>query len=207
MRDPYKVLGVSRTATEDEIKKAYRDLAKKYHPDNHINNDLADLAAEKMKEINQAYETLTRKGSAGQSYDYTSGQQSTTEEGQLFARIRFLLNNRRTVEAQTLLERMGQSERDAQWHFLMGHALYQQGWLQDARKEMETACRLDPYNQEYRIGLERLNRGSEHSPYFSDNKTDVKFCRGCCSGCDICTLLCAADCCCECCGGDLIACC
>ena len=52
--DPYKVLGISSDATDAEVKKAYRALAKKYHPDNYVNNPLADLAAEKMKQINEA---------------------------------------------------------------------------------------------------------------------------------------------------------
>lgn len=58
MRDPYQVLGVPSTATDDEVKKAYRDLARKYHPDNYHDNPLADLAQERMKEINEAYESI-----------------------------------------------------------------------------------------------------------------------------------------------------
>ena len=61
MNDPYAVLGVSSSASEEEIKRAYRDLVKKYHPDNYQNNPLADLAEEKMKEINAAYEQITKQ--------------------------------------------------------------------------------------------------------------------------------------------------
>ena len=60
MKDPYEVLGVPHGASDEEIKKAYRELARKYHPDNYANNPLADLAQEKMKEINEAYDTLTK---------------------------------------------------------------------------------------------------------------------------------------------------
>ena len=101
MRDPYEVLGVSPDAGDDEIKRAYRDLARKYHPDNYQNNPLADLAEEKMKEINEAYDTITRSrsgggsgsygGSAAQSgYGYQRQRQSSG--GGEFARARQYIN-------------------------------------------------------------------------------------------------------------------
>ena len=64
MNDPYKVLGVPRDATDEEIKKAYRELARKYHPDNYVNNPLSDLVEEKMKEINEAYDTIQKERAA-----------------------------------------------------------------------------------------------------------------------------------------------
>lgn len=65
--NPYEVLGVSENASDEEIKKAYRELVKKYHPDKYVNNPLADLAAEKIKEINLAYDTITNKEQAPQA--------------------------------------------------------------------------------------------------------------------------------------------
>lgn len=93
MKDPYEVLGVSPGASEEEIKKAYRDLARKYHPDNYQNNPLADLAQEKMKDINEAYDALTKKrsstgpgaGGYGYSGQASGGTYQTTPE---FAKIR-----------------------------------------------------------------------------------------------------------------------
>ena len=76
MRDPYQVLGVPSTATDEEVKKAYRNLAKKYHPDNYHDDPLADLAQEKMKEINEAYEEIQnqrKRGASGNGYGAYGG--------------------------------------------------------------------------------------------------------------------------------------
>ena len=61
MSDPYQVLGVSRDASDEEIKKAYRQLSRKYHPDANINNPNKAQAEEKFKDVQQAYEQIMRE--------------------------------------------------------------------------------------------------------------------------------------------------
>lgn len=65
--NPYEVLGVSENASDEEIKKAYRELVKKYHPDKYVDNPLSDLASEKIKEINLAYDTIMKERASGKT--------------------------------------------------------------------------------------------------------------------------------------------
>ena len=67
MTDPYKVLGVSRDASDDEVKKAYRTLSRKYHPDANINNPNKDQAEEMFKLVQQAYNQIMREREGGYS--------------------------------------------------------------------------------------------------------------------------------------------
>ena len=78
MRDPYSVLGVKPDASDQEIKKAYRELARKYHPDNYVDNPLADLAEEKMKEVNEAYEAIQKQRSGGGGGGYSQSSSSSS---------------------------------------------------------------------------------------------------------------------------------
>lgn len=71
MFDPYSVLGVSRNATDEEIKKAYRNLSRKYHPDANINNPNKAAAEERFKEVQQAYDQIMREREYGTSGDYS----------------------------------------------------------------------------------------------------------------------------------------
>ena len=87
MKDPYEVLGVPHGASEEEIKKAYRELARKYHPDNYANNPLADLAQEKMKEINEAYATLTKGGGSQSASQPYGGTYDAGGDNDVFAEV------------------------------------------------------------------------------------------------------------------------
>ena len=202
MKDPYEVLGVSRSADDAQIKNAYRALAKKYHPDNYQNNPLADLAAEKMAVINEAYDAIvkeraggSRAGSAGQS-GYTAS--SSSAAGSLFLQVRSLIHAGRIEEAHRLLDTVSSGNRSAEWHFLMGVVLQRKGWLADARTYLEEAVRREPNNPEYRQAL-----GSFASPFGGQGGMPYTtgFCLPCGGPCDLCTsILCAnmmCDCCCR----------
>ncbi len=203
MSNPYQVLGVSENASDEEIKKAYRKLAKQYHPDNYVDNPLKDLADQKMKEINDAYDTIQKQRASGSAYRQgNTGSNSYSGGDTGFARVRRLINSNRISEAEAVLNGMSQGERNAEWHFLMSLIFYRKGWLQDARNEINLACQMDPYNQEYRTFQQRMSGGAYSSPYAGMNTNQVG-----CSACDICNSLLCADCCCELMGGDCIRCC
>ena len=81
MLDPYSILGVSRDASMDEIKKAYRTLSRKYHPDANINNPNKDQAEEKFKQVQQAYDQIVKEREGGTSQDNWYGGFGGTQSG------------------------------------------------------------------------------------------------------------------------------
>ena len=125
MMDPYKILGVSPNATDDEVKQAYRALVRKYHPDKYANTDLAEMANEKMKEINAAYEDIQRmrreatssnasSASSDSSYSSSSSSYHGGYSGNAtFARIRMHINNGELDDAYALLRTVPEGDRGA----------------------------------------------------------------------------------------------
>ncbi len=202
MRDPYSVLGIPRTATDDEVKKAYRDLARKYHPDNYAGSAEASGYEEKMKEINEAYTAIQderqNKSRAGGSYSsYTSS--GTTS----FYRVRVMIQNGRYSEAELIIDSTPAGDRGAEWNYLKGCLLTHRGFYYDAMRYIEIACYLDPTNYEYRDAINRMR--SRSGGYGGSYRTDTGV--GDCDCCGTLSTLICCDSCCECCGGDLIGCC
>jgi len=186
--NPYIVLGIDPSATDDEVKATYRELAKKYHPDNYTDNPLSNLAQEKMQEINQAYDAIVhmrQRGNAGPQASYGSTR---------YHDIRNMIRAGRVLDAETLLDGIPGDSRDAEWFFLKGSVLYKKGWLDDAYNHFATAAHTDPTNVEYRQAFEHLSMNRRTGGY---HRTAGNAGGGC-SGCDICAGLLCADCCCRC---------
>jgi curved DNA-binding protein CbpA len=198
--DPYKVLGVSPSATDAEIKTAYRNLAKKYHPDRYKGHDLEELAGEKLKQINEAYDTITKERQSGYSRasdgfntSYSSG--SSYSGSTQFADIRSAIQAGDLTRADSMLDAI--SNRNAEWHYLKGMVLLRKGWYDGARQHFATANSMDPGNAEYANAYNTLNRSaSGYGQTFYGNRGGANN-----DMCNICGGLLCADCCCECMGG------
>ena len=162
MKDPYEVLGVPKGASQDEIKKAYRELARKYHPDHYAGNPLADLAEEKMKEINEAYAVLTKDGGAGASSasgSYGSAGYSGSSGGSTeFAEVRRRIQTGDLDGAERILDGIG--GRTAQWYYLRGVIAQRRGWMDEAAQNFRIAVQMEPGNPEYAAALNRTGTGA-----------------------------------------------
>lgn len=162
MTDPYAVLGVSRNADMDEVKKAYRQLSRKYHPDANINNPNKDQAEEKFKQIQEAYNQIIYEkehgtgsygNSTGGSYNSYYGNPGSNNTGngfsddpKLVAAVNFI-RNRQFSEAMTVLEAV--SDRSARWFYLHAYASAGLGNIIRAQEDARMALNMEPNNPEY----------------------------------------------------------
>ena len=229
-KNPYEVLGVSPNASDDEIKKAYRDLTRKYHPDANVDNPLADLAEEKFKEVQEAYDTIMHERASGNSSSYSygggsssgssggysyggssygnsggyGGYQSAQQDPRLQAAVNYI-NNRRFREALNTLDQV--PERSALWYYLSGCANAGLGNNVLARDHAAQAVNMEPNNMQYRQLLNQLDFSSrryQNSPYGNGYGGGYSSCGTGNMCCDLCLYVYLLLC--ECMGGDLCTC-
>ncbi len=204
--NPYKVLGVSENATQEEIRSAYLELVKKYHPDKYADNPLKELAGEKLKEINQAYEMLTKKQSSTNSTGYGSSSSGSYNGGYTrpnsgtsysgpfaaeFARARSYINQNNLNAAREILDNI--NVHNAEWNYLYGVIYLRQGWYEKAFSCISRAYEAEPDNTEYRNAYVSLNSSGRAYQRGGNGNIDTSPC------CDICSALMCLNCCC---GGD-----
>ena len=211
-KNPYDVLGVSPNASDEEVKTAYRELTRKYHPDANVNNPLADLAEEKFKEVQEAYDAIMQErqnrngyGSSGYgSYQQSAGgyQNGGYQQSAEFQDVYRFLNARRYQEALHVLNRI--SNRNAEWFYLSAAANMGVGNQILARDHAAQAVNMEPNNPQYRQLLNQLEwNGRRYQNYpqgrgYGSGDT--------CGTGNVCCDLWCADTLCECMGGDLCSC-
>lgn len=165
MLNPYDVLGVSPGASDEEIKKAYRALSRRYHPDANVNNPDKEQAEEKFKQIQQAYDQIMREKQYGSGYGYRGGFSSQSAGGsqsqesiQLQAAANYIAN-RCYPEALNVLNGIPFASRGARWYYFSAVANSGTGNNMTAKDHATRAVELEPSNLEYRQFLQHLEYG------------------------------------------------
>ena len=162
MSDPYTILGVSSSATDDEVKKAYRTLSKKYHPDANIGNPHQAEYTEKFKEVQNAYKTImdgrkkgfTQQTYGNQSYNSTGGYRYDGYDQNAYQEVAAFIQARRFQEALNILNQI--TNKSSVWFYYAALAENGLGNNITAREYAQTAVNMEPMNMQYILLLNQL---------------------------------------------------
>lgn len=171
MRNPYEVLGLKPGASNDEVKKAYRKLSRKYHPDANINNANKEQAEEKFKEVQEAYRSIMNKntsygGGSGSFNGFgggfnrarNEGGGSSSDEMHIAAAQNFIVNGMFNEAVRTLNDI---SDRTSRWYYLSAVANYGLGNKAVALEHINRAISMEPNNSEYQAVKQRIQGGGQ----------------------------------------------
>ena len=203
MEKYYKILGLDKSATDEEIKASYSELIRKYDPSNYDKEYLKKHAEEKTKEIIEAFDTIMNSKRSEQIQNENSQKNKKNTKEDIFEEIENLIEANMLEQAEEKLMKIPEEKRNtARWYYLKGVVLYKKGWLADASNFFAVAVKLNPSNEEYRKALEKATwqqngrfnspqTGPFSGPYPSGGPMG-------CSFCDICGTIMCADMCCDC---------
>lgn len=206
MKNPYEILGIREGADEEEIKRAYRELVKQYHPDQYQDNPLSKLAEDKLKEINEAYDYLLKNSASRPNTGYSgnsspnngynsNGYDSNgydSNDSDISGQVKYHISNGNIQMAEEILD--STRNNNAEWYYLKGLVFMRKGWYDEAYTHIKRAVNMDPSNYEYRSALNRMStsrdsyRTSSFSKGYGEREPDI---------CTICQVLWCADCLCR----------
>lgn len=224
MRNPYDILGVSREASEEEIKKAYRNLSRKYHPDANVNNPNKEQAEERFKEVQQAYQAImdgkadayygdqgTRYGGFGAygSFNGFEGFGRNAGEGggraysddKEFNYLQAAFTYVQNGDYQSALRVLSDIQnRSGRWYYISAIANRGAGNQATALEHIQIAMRMEPGNTEYRQFYSILQNGGtwyagRGAEYGMPNVSNTGFCFKLCLANMLCNLCCNGVCC------------
>ncbi len=146
-RENYEILQVSETATDEEIKEAYERLKKKYNEERWQDGEAGTEAARKLGRVETAYREIME-------------ERAVHDESGLFGEVKTAIRKGDIGKAQSLLD--GCDERNAEWHYLQSVVFYKKNWMNESKKQLEIAMKLDPSNERYRTDYEKLKARADY---------------------------------------------
>ena len=151
MNEYYELLGLSETATDEEIAARYEELRAKYREDRWLDGEAGNEAAKMLTKVETAYREIV---SSRKEQSENVGGENVLEE------ITRLLKEDNVSKAQELLDDC--NERSAEWHYLQAVVFYKKNWTNDSKKQLEIAIQMDPDNAKYRSAYGKMNAKNEY---------------------------------------------
>ena len=192
MGNPYEILGISPDASNEDVRNAYRALAKKYHPSNYIDSPVAELAEKKLKEADWAYDEILRtRANQKNNQQNNQGGYTYNSESSFYTMLRRMVNEGDINGAEAQLNGVKSSERTAEWYYVKSCVSLKRGYYFDAIKFIDKACSMEPNNEEYKTMSNNLRNQSMN--YGGQDRPAAQGC----NMCDVCTCLMCMDCLCN----------
>ncbi len=145
----YEILGLSETATDQELEARYKQLRAKLQQDRFLPGEEGEDASEKLQRLEVAYRDIVAMREEAK-------QQSTAKEETDFSEIQQMIKDNKLDEAQSKLD--SYETQDAEWHYVQSILFYKRNWFLESKKQLELACQMDPGNKRYKQSLEKLTK-------------------------------------------------